>query len=246
MNKTTFLFLFSFFYSVLSFSQEADSNPFSMSVDLVSRYVWRGTQFGNNAPNIQPGLSYNKGNFTAGFWGSYALNQAGAQEADLYIQYAVNDKFSITLTDYFFPDETAHYNYFDYNADSTGHILEASIGYDGGEKVPLKVLLATNFYGADAHKINADTSLGNIMYSTYAELTYSFTHIDAFIGANLTNVDTDRGESGFYGNHIGIVNLGISTSKTIKITNSFSVPFTVSLITNPQAEKIFLVAGFSL
>jgi hypothetical protein len=65
------------------------------------------------------------------------------------------------------------------------------------------------------------------------------------MGFNLTNVDRDKGESGFYGDYMGVVNLGLTTTKEIEITNKFKLPLTVSLITNPQAEKIYLVAGFS-
>ncbi len=106
-------------------------------------------------------------------------------------------------------------------------------------------MLATNFYGADAHKMKADGSQGGIQYSTYAEVSYAFKYADVFMGTNLTNVDRSRGESGFYGDYLGVVNIGITTTKDIKITNDFSLPLKVSLITNPQAQRIFLVAGFS-
>lgn len=40
--------------------------------------------------------------------------------------------------------------------------------------------------------------------------------------------------------------MGITGSKDIKITDSLSVPFAVSLITNPQTQNIFMVLGISL
>ena len=206
--------------------------------------MWRGSQL-SDSPNIQPGLEYSKNGFAVGAWGSYAMSLTGAQEADFYIGYTYNDKLSITLTDYYFPDATSDAKYFEYDKDKTGHILEATVAFNGTEKLPLQLLLASNFYGADARKIKDDGSTGDIMFSTYLEATYSFKHFDAFMGANLTDIDTDRGESGFYGDGIGIVNLGISTSKSIEITDKFSLPLSISLITNPQAEKIFFVVGLS-
>lgn len=232
----------------LSWAQEettSEESPLSLNVDLMSRYVWRGQDFGA-APSIQPGISYSKWGFTLGAWGAYTLNNVntGVQEADLYLSYSINDMFSVTVTDYFFPDETVDYNYFDYKDKSTGHVFEGTIAFNGTEKLPLSILLATNFYGADARRINDDETIGSIQYSTYAELAYAFKYFDAFMGFNLTSPDKDNGESGYYGDSFGVVNLGISATREIKFSEKFSLPLYVALITNPQKEKIYMVAGF--
>jgi hypothetical protein len=219
-------------------------NPISISCDLMSRYVWRGTDFGGS-PSIQPGIEYSKKGFALGAWAAYATNLPGVQEADLYVSYTFKDMFSVTLTDYYFPDELTDYKYFDYDDQTTGHVLEATLSFNGTEKLPLSLMLATNVWGADAKRINDDGTMGDLQYSTYAEASYAFKHFDLFMGFNLTNVDRDKGESGFYGDYMGVVNLGLTTTKEIEITNKFKLPLTVSLITNPQAEKIYLVAGFS-
>ncbi len=223
---------------------EGNQNPFSISLDLMSRYVWRGTDFGHS-PSIQPGIELNKGGFTLGAWAAYATNQTATQETDLYVGYTYK-KFSFTLTDYFFPNEVSDYNYFEYNKDKTGHLFEASIAFDGGEQLPLTILLATNIYGADNQRINAQGAPDGIQYSTYAELAYNFKYFNLFMGANLTSVHEERGESGFYGNAIGIVNLGITASQDVTFAKNFSLPLTFSLITNPQAGKVYFVAGISL
>lgn len=229
------------------FAQEDNveiKNPISISCDLMSRYVWRGTDFGGS-PSIQPGIEYSKAGFSIGAWGAYATNFSGMQEADLYVSYTYKEMFSLTFTDYFFPNELTDYEYFDYDKSTTGHILEATLSYNGTEKFPLSILVATNVWGADAKKINTDGTEGNIQYSTYAELAYSFNHFDLFMGTNLTSVDRDKGESGFYGDYMGVVNLGITSTKEITITDKYNLPLTVSLITNPQAQKIYFVAGIS-
>lgn len=233
----------------LSWAQEettSDESPLSLNVDLMSRYVWRGQDFGA-APSIQPGISYSKWGFTLGAWGAYTLNNVntGVQEADLYLSYSINDMFSLTVTDYFFPDEASDYNYFDYKDKSTGHVFEGTIAFNGTEKLPLSILLATNFYGADARRMNDDETVGSIQYSTYAELAYAFKYFNMFMGFNLTTPDADKGESGYYGDSFGVVNLGVSASRDIKITDKFSLPLNIALITNPQKEKIYLVAGFN-
>jgi len=62
----------------------------------------------------------------------------------------------------------------------------------------------------------------------------------------LTTPNTERGETGFYGSSFGVVNLGITATKKIKITKDFSLPLKASFITNPQAENIFFVVGLGL
>lgn len=226
--------------------EETKESPLSINLDLMSRYVWRGYDFGAS-PSIQPAMSYSKWGFTLGTWGAYTLNNinTGIQEVDLYLGYSFLDMFTVTVTDYYFVDEGSDYNYFDYDEYTTGHVFEGSIAFSGTDKLPLSVLLATNFYGNDARRINADGTEGNIQFSTYAEFAYAFKYFDIFMGFNLTTADAEKGESGFYGDSFGVINLGISASKEIKITEKFSLPLYAALITNPQKEKIYLVAGFT-
>jgi len=251
MKKKYFIFIILLVISILNNQSinaqtkiEKKINPFSISCDLMSRYVWRGTDFGAS-PSLQPGIEYNKKGFTAGVWGAYALNRTGSQEADLYVSYTIKDIFTVLVTDYYFPDEFNDYNYFNYKSASTGHIFEISVLYKGTDNLPLSVMFAANVWGADAQRINSDGTVKGIQYSTYAELTYSFKYLEAFIGANLTKPNENIGEIGFYGSSVGIVNLGLTATKNINFTEKFSLPLSVSLISNPQSEKIYLVAGIS-
>jgi len=45
--------------------------------------------------------------------------------------------------------------------------------------------------------------------------------------------------------NFSVVNLGLSLSKAVTVTEAFSLPITASVITNPQAKNIFFVVGFS-
>jgi hypothetical protein len=80
--------------------------------------------------------------------------------------------------------------------------------------------------------------LNDSQNSTYLELGYSFSILEIFLGAG----------NGFYttDGKFNIINLGISVSKDIKITEKFSLPISASFITNPQAEKVHFVFGISL
>jgi len=247
-----------------------DVNPkatkvtFDMGADVMSRYIWRGSQFGGNSPSLQPSVSVGYGNLTLGAWGAYSLSGSNAgQEFDLSLNYTfLNDALTAGICDYYFPDESADYQYFDWNKDATGHVLEASLAFNGTDKLPLTFLVAVNFYGADAIKVNNNpanpdfNSKDGIKYSNYFELGYSFNVNDiscnAFMGGTLNQVrKADSltgyvGESGYYGTGPGIVNLGITATKSIPVTEKFSLPLSASIITNPQTQKVFFVFGFSL
>ncbi len=88
-------------------AQDKTSN-FSMGADLVSRYIWRGVDFGGPSPHIQPYLEYAFGNtgLTLGTWASQSVGgiSTGA-EADLYLNYEVADLFTVGVTDYYFPSD---------------------------------------------------------------------------------------------------------------------------------------------
>jgi hypothetical protein len=123
-------------------------------------------------------------------------------------------------------------------------------------------MVATNFYGADAIRISNDPASPDfdrktgIQYSTYVELGYAFKvkdlSLNSFMGFNCTTprkADPSTGytgEQGFYGNGFGVVNLGITAHKNVIITEKYSLPLSASLITNPQAGKVFFVVGVSL
>ncbi len=231
--------------------------------DLVSRYIWRGQQLNGNVPNIQPGIELDYRGLSFGVWGSFSVAGSNvSQEVDLYLAKSFfKDIFTLTVTDYFFPTEFGNYKYFRYGKDSTGHVFEGMLSYNGVDKFPLTAMLAVNFYGADAAKINNDPTSADfnkktgIQYSTYIEVGYPFevkdVSLNAFMGMSATTpMKADTlvgyvGESGYYGSKAGVVNFGITASKSIKISKEYSLPLTVSLITNPQAQKIYFVFGMT-
>jgi len=213
---------------------QEEGGKFELGADLYSRYVWRGTDFGNS-PAIQPWATYSNSGFTLGVWGSYSTNSNSMQETDIYVSYDIKEIVSLTVTDYFFPNGTSANNrYFDYSEDSTGHVFEGTVSYNGTDKFPITFAANINFYGADKDN------------SMYFELGYAntFKTIDwnVFLGGG-------TGSYYLYGQNdddFGIVNVGIGLAKEIPITDKFSLPVNGSLIMNPTAESIFIVFGISL
>ena len=216
-----------------AFAQEG-SAKFDLGTDLVSRYVWRGTDFGNS-PAIQPWATYSNAGFTIGAWGSYSTNSNSMQEADLFVSYDIKEIVTLTVTDYFFPNGfSAGNNYFEYGQDSTGHVFEGMLAFNGVDGFPVSIMAAYNFYGADPdNAFYFELGYGN----TYKDVDYN-----VFLGAGTGNYYL----AGENSNDFGLVNLGLSLAKEIQITDKFSLPVSASLITNPTAESIFIVFGISL
>ena len=232
-------------------------------LDIMSRYIWRGMEFGGSSPSVQPSMGFNYNNLEVNVWGAFSTGGINPfQEVDLSVGLnMVNRLFTIKLTDYFFPIEWHKENYFDYSKKSTRHILEGSVTFNGTEKIPFSLLVATNFYGADAGRINSNpvspdfNKKEGIQYSTYIEGSYAFDYsdynINFFVGINATapkkaNKYTGYiGETGFYGNSIGVINIGLSVNKSIRLTKQFSIPLSTQLIFNPQKGRVYFVAGIS-
>ena len=226
----------------------------SIGADVVSRYVWRGTDFGESM-SVQPALTLGFGGLEVGAWGSYSISAsgAGANENDLWATYTVatsnGASFSFGFTDYYFPGPGAD-GFFVTDA----HILELSASFSGPESFPISL------YAGRMSRNDPDNSL-----DLEASVPVSaFEDVDLSLTAGMV-----AGESEFYGTEgTAFVNLGISASKDLVITDGFSVPFTVSYIVNanrlaeedhmdhmdhdhehdhgPDPDRAFLVVGFSL
>ena len=248
-------------FSTVSQAQDSSKWDINPSADIVSRYVWRGIDFGGS-PSIQPSLTFQNGNLEFGFWGAYAVS-GSYQEADLYISYSFLDElFSIGITDYFFPDMASiDQGYFNWN-NNTGHVLEANLAFNGSSKFPIAIAANTFVYGADKAFSDSTWNLNDSVhqmntkngYSTYCEITYSFevkkTTIDVFAGFNLNGVNFEdailRGGEGFYLDGPGFTNIGLTASREIPVSGKFSLPVYSSLIVNPKRERIYMVFGFTL
>ena len=91
--------------------------------------------------------------------------------------------------------------------------------------------------------LNQAGGAGSLGGDLYFQAGYTFKYFNLFIGAGdgLHTHDPDTDEDKFV-----ICNLGIGTSKTIKVTDTFRIPVTGQLIFNPDKEQMFIVVGFTL
>ena len=236
MKKTMFKTLFVLVFSLSALAVSAQGS-FTTGADVVSSYIWRGVAQGSNEPNIQPSVTYANGKVSIGAWGSG--NFSGTlKELDLSVAYAISSKLSLTLTDY---NWTFSKDYFNYKK-GTDHIYEAALAYTGGESFPISASVNTMIGGADK-KLNADGTVSeDNAYSTYVELGYPLaSNAKVFCGASLFDSPAVYATTGF-----GITNVGIKVSKSVAITDKFSLPVYGIIGFNPDASKAFLVAGITL
>tara|TARA_B100000497_G_scaffold30173_1_gene35278 strand:+ start:260 stop:928 length:669 start_codon:yes stop_codon:yes gene_type:complete len=210
-SKFTLLTVVALLSTNISYSQD-------FGADLVSSYVWRGTQFGSGS-HIQPYMDLGSGNLTGGVWGSFPTSaKGGGNELDLWVSYDFGP-LALTITNYTFPGEGGVYSKGEglFNGDYTELSASTSIGTVD--------LSAGYFTEVEALYVELGTSIGAVDIA----LGYGNDSADAFYA---------DGES-------GLINMSFSGSKDIQITDSYSLPVFGSFIVNPKAETAFLVFGIS-
>lgn len=240
MKKLATLFFASLFALCLTAMMpvpNAQAQSVSVGADITNRYVWRGVDFGNAAA-IQPGVSFSQGGFTVGAWGSFAMAAGGGggsspvNENDLYASYTFDTdfgSFSVSVTDFYF--STGDNNFFDYD-NPGGHVIEPGISYSG----PISLHASINAYGRDGEN------------EIWLEASYPFSVKEVDLSLAIGGSPND--EAGYYATDAdtdaGITKLSLSASKSIEITDAFSLPISASYYVNPYLARSYFTFGISL
>jgi len=220
-------------FAISVFTISSAKAQFATGADIVSSYVWRGIpqETTKGVPNIQPYVSFTTGGLTLGSWASSSF-LGNVKEVDIYATYAFSSQFAVTFTDYNWGFTKS---YFDYGT-TTDHIYEATLAYTGTEKFPISASINTMFAGNDKSLTDAKQA-----FTTYIELGYQVTPlVKVFAGGVL------GGSSNYATTSAGVTNVGIKVSKSIAITDKFSLPVYGILGANPYSGGAFFVAGFTL
>ena len=222
------------------------AQEFGVGADFMSRYVWRGFDFGESF-SIQPTLEFSQDAFTIGTWASYSIaaDGSGANEHDFYMSFTTGP-VSFGLTDYYFPSPPTNTGipegaqFFNFEGDGDGaHYLEPFVSFDGTEEFPLSLGVYSFLYNDPE-------------YSTYFEASLPFavngTELGLTLGAIGVLDGNDVDGSGFYGttSDFAFTNISLSAAREIQLTESFALPVGVSFVLNPHSERTFLVFGISL
>jgi len=225
----------------ISFAQDLSLNA---GADIVSLYIWRGLNV-NDAVNIQPALTLSISGFSSGFWGSYGFSNDSSyntfgQELDTWISYsyAFENGLSIgaIVTDYYFPNAGIPWGNWD-NYDSPdgpgAHTIETGLLLKGPNSFPLAVSGFINVYNDE----------GN---NTYFQIDFPFTvaevPVNFFIGASGGSQEHHE----YYGTEsFNVTNIGVKATKSVKITEDYSLPVFVTFLINPRTEIAYLVFGLT-
>lgn len=223
-----------------------DEISINSGVDFYNRYVWRGLDIANT-PSIQPTLSIAYSGFEFGAWGAYTLSNEASEsdEIDFWIGYTLELEngvaFTLLATDYYYPN--AGIDFFNFNnhdaviddtiPDLGAHIIEMGLSISGPESFPATL----------SGYVNIHNDAGN---NAYFQIDYPVNVGDTELGLFCGFAAGSEENPDYYGaEDFSAINVGVTVSREIEVSESFSVPLVISLILNPEAEISHLLIGMS-
>jgi hypothetical protein len=241
LKIATFMMLILGLIIIPALASAQSSFNVNLGADLYNRYVWRGMDIANT-PSLQPSLSAGYYGFELGTWGAYTLsNEASdSDEIDFWLSYtrAIGTSLTATLiaTDYYFPNggiKIGNFNNYDDPDGPGAHTIEIGLSITGPENFPITGSGYINVHNEEG---------GNIYFQidypvTIGEYTLNFT-----VGGTPGSEDNPY----YYGtDNLQIINIGVSSSKDIKVSDDFILPATAAFILNPREEIAYLLFGLS-
>lgn len=203
----------------------AKAQEWSTGLDIYSSYLWRGAKFGTGAA-FQPSVEFSAGGFAIGAWGSYSTGSEESSEADLYASYGFDlgegASLSFGVTDYYFPGSSLP----DWT-EAESHSLEPMVSLGVG---------AFTFTAAYMEGLGDDAI--NDISDVYLEAAFSAGSVDITLGGG-DGQYTDDGD-------FNICNIMVGTSKEVKLTDSFTLPVSGTVMLNPSTGGFHIAVGISL
>ena len=242
--KKVLLILVAAFAVQVNIAQEKElkDSPIDFSVDFKSNHLWRGLVI-TDKPMVAvfTSIKLNKsGSFTTGFWGGMSFSNesdgTSYKEINYYVQYAKNG-FSIGLWDLFNTRGVDSPDVWNYDKETTGHILDLRTSYNFGESFPLTLEADFLLHGsADSQITDGEYEK---RYSTYMQVAYPLiseakVNLNGFVGAGFSL----NGDTHLYGDgqeNFDLVNVGLTASKVVKLGN-YSMPVSATTLWNPSLK----------
>ncbi|HEX8562936.1 MAG TPA: TorF family putative porin [Flavobacterium sp.] len=272
MYKYLFVVLFLSFSKSLaqdSTMVALDSVPekrWDVSVDLVSRYIWRGQAYGGNTPAVQPAFNYALADkWTVGVWGTTNFRDQyyysddvtpnnAYQEFDLGVSYQINDFMSISVWDYYWPSwhrlEGEDKSYFNYGVDGA-KTVDATLEFDFSEgfKYPFNATISTFILGND-FRYDASGENPKQNFTTYVEAGYTFYDIFKLLTASpiLKNINLDpsigavlNNQAGYYEaadyDRISFINMAVSANREFDLGQGLTMPVSLNYTHNAASRN---------
>ena len=237
----------------------------TFTIDISSRYVWRGQTWGGDFPAFQPSVNYNiSDKWSVGIWASTNFKKdyfyrdgitpnKGYQEIDFGVSYAAADFLTIEVWDYYWPAfqkmEGVNRDYFNYGPDSV-KTVDASLLFDFSDyKYPFNATISTFVAGND-YRYNEDGENPKQNFTTYAEVGYTFEDVfsgiskknfkDIAISPTVGAVLNNQAAYYTYGdyNQISFVNLALSASHEFDLQKGLKMPLSLNYVHNAAKENL--------
>lgn len=241
------------------------------SIDLLSRYIWRGQSYGGNYPTLQATVNFKPvDKLTVGAWASTNFRTdyfypdgetyyRGYNEFDIFLAYQLTGFLSIQLANYYWPAlekvEGVDNNFFNYGPDGTQSVdLTWEFDFSEGYKYPVNATVSTLIAGND-YRFDEEGEHPKRNFTTYMELGYTFntfSDIDVApsIGAVLNNwagyyAAADYGKASF-------INLAVAATRGFDLGKGLTLPLSLTFTHNAAGANTesfgrnFLVAGVGL
>ena len=228
--------------------ESKEPSRLNFNVTLATSHLWRGLII-SPSMTAMGDIHYTfdkKRNFSVGVWGGNSFD-GKYTEVDYYVQYK-HKGLTIGLWDLFNTTNVEHPEVFNYDKNTTTHLIDLRTSYRFPEAFPLRIEADIILYGNDK-ELQPDLDYKN-RYSTYIELGYPLIKndqitLDTYICAgfsldgksNLYSSNTDR--------NFNIVNAGFKASKDISIFQ-YKLPVFAGIMWNPAEKYTRMQLGVSL
>ncbi|MBP5277346.1 MAG: hypothetical protein J6Z18_02490 [Prevotella sp.] len=219
-----------------------------VQVDLVSRHMWRGQDYGKISLQPQGTIKY-QGFYLSGF-GSTGFADDDINRIDISLGYQAPFGLNIGVSDNWKSGVDPYNRYFSYEEKTTGHTFEGNLGF----RCKYFSLQGYCIFMGNDFKLNGDRA-----YSTYIELSvpFRFAKVEwlATVGGNPMESAGWRGngkdgsylDEYLYSDGIGICLASLRATKVLHVKNpKVDIPVFVEFNANPYTQKAALLGGISI
>lgn len=230
--------------------EEKEDSRLDFTANIQNNHLWRGLII-TDKPVVMGNLSYaldKDKKWKVGIWGASSMTDdkdgTHYKEINYYVQYS-NGRLYIGLWDLFnsrnINTAVASDDIFNYSNRKTAHIIDLRTNYTFGPAFPLNIEADIMLYGgANAGEVvlEPDGTYKKNKYSTYVQASYPVikdkkVNLNAFVGAGFA-LNDERFLYGNGTNSFDIVNVGVKATKSLKITEHYTLPVSMMAMWNPS------------
>ena len=230
--------------SVNNWGAKLQSSNFHLSLDLQTKYMWRGMEMmtEESSPVVFPGINYQWKGLYAYAMGGYAINGKYA-EVDLGVSYTWKG-LTLGLSDYYYPTVNGKDDEY-VGGKHNGHWLEACITY-APEKVPLWITIS-NFFAGDDDAYDDDSGNKKQAYSTYMEVGTYYDFLDNNRLSLAVGMTPNKSCYTNYQKKFAVCNLDLKYTYNVQFKNGWTLPLSAEYIYNPSFDKSYVnfIANFA-